>query len=272
MMKNKRHQYIIGDLQGCYSAFNDLLKKIDFDETCDVIYLCGDIVARGENSLETLRMAKRLSDIGALYTVLGNHDITLIANWLKIFEAKDKDKTKDIFKAEDCDELLNWLRKQPFMIKLDKVIIVHAGIPPHWTTKQALKYAKELNIQFSSSKKQLKRLIPKLYLKKDEQWSEKLNGYQRCRMIANYLTRMRLCDKEGNLELKFKEGLDKTMPDNFKAWFDWSTERKERIFFGHWAALKADIDTKQVRSLDGGCVWGGTLVAYRLNDNRVFSV
>lgn len=273
-MTNKRYRYIIGDLQGCYSAFTVLLKKIDFDDNQDLIYLCGDIVARGENSLECLRLAKSLSDKGALQTVLGNHDITLIANWLNIFPAKEKDKTGDIFKADDCDELLNWLRQQPFLIQIDdKSVMTHAGIPSIWTTKQAKAYADELSIQLSSSKKQLKRLLPKLYDKKDnEQWKDDLNGYKRLRLITNYFTRMRLCDKDGNLELKFKGGLDDELPDGYQAWFAWQTDRAERIYFGHWAGLEGKIDTPFVRSLDGGCVWGGQLLAYRLEDGQLFGV
>lgn len=111
--KNYRHEYVIGDLHGCFGAFNQLLEVLDFDETQDKIWLTGDIVARGEDSLSTLREVKRLSDIGALTTVLGNHDITLIATWRGVMNPKPKDKTAAIFEAPDCDELLNWLRKQP---------------------------------------------------------------------------------------------------------------------------------------------------------------
>lgn len=271
--KNYRHEYVIGDLQGCFGAFNQLLEVLDFDETQDKIWLAGDIVARGEDSLSTLREVKRLSDIGALTTVLGNHDITLIATWRGVMNPKPKDKTAAIFAAPDCDELLNWLRKQPLLVYPDgKTVLTHAGIPPNWSIKEAKGYAKELEKQLGGSLKQLDRLLPNLYSKKSDEWSDKLNGYKRMRAIANYFTRMRLCTASGLLEFSFKETLKDTMPSDFRPWFEWFVVRERRILFGHWAALKAEVATKNVRALDGGCVWGGKLVAYRLSDGAVIEV
>ncbi|VEG13560.1 symmetrical bis(5'-nucleosyl)-tetraphosphatase [Moraxella cuniculi] len=271
--KKYRHHYVIGDLQGCHAAFNQLLEVIQFDASCDKLWLAGDIVARGEDSLATLRQAKQLSDMGALTTVLGNHDITLIATWRGILPVKPKDKTEAIFTAKDCDELLNWLRNQPLLVFPDnKTVLTHAGIPPNWSISEAAKYAKELQNQLSGSLKQLDRLLPNLYSKKSDEWSDKLNGYKRMRAIANYLTRMRLCSESGLLEFSFKQTLDDDMPPDFRPWFEWFVVRERRILFGHWAALRAEIDTKFVRALDGGCVWGGNLVAYRLADGAIFQV
>ncbi|MFB6349393.1 symmetrical bis(5'-nucleosyl)-tetraphosphatase [Moraxella marmotae] len=277
MKKNKtkhyRHQYVIGDLQGCFAAFNELLQALDFDETQDKLWLAGDIVARGEDSLATLREVKRLADMGALTTVLGNHDITLIATWRGVLPPKPKDKTAAIFAADDCDELLNWLRKQPLLVFPDeKTVLTHAGIPPNWSIIETAGYAKELEKQLGGSLKQLDRLLPNLYSKKSDEWSDKLNGYKRMRAIANYLTRMRLCTASGLLEFSFKKTLDDDMPMDFRPWFEWFVVRERRILFGHWAALRAEVDTKFVRALDGGCVWGGTLVAYRLADAKVIAV
>lgn len=271
--KSYRHEYVIGDLQGCFDAFNRLLDALEFDENLDKIWLCGDVVARGENSLETLRQVKRLSDIGALTTVLGNHDITLIATWRGILPAKPKDNTASIFTAPDCDELLNWLRCQPLLVfPDDKTVLTHAGIPPNWKVKDAKKYAKELEVQLSGSLKQLDRLLPNLYSRRVVAWSDKLNGYERMRAIANYFTRMRLCDKDGTLEFSFKETLSDEMPKGFRPWFEWEVDRKRKILFGHWAGLKAQIATDKVRALDAGCVWGGQLLAYRLGDGAIISV
>lgn len=271
--KNYRHEYVIGDLQGCFSAFKQLLDVLDFDETQDKIWLAGDIVARGEDSLSTLREVKRLSDLGALTTVLGNHDITLIATWRGIMNPKPKDKTAVIFDAPDCDELLNWLRKQPLLVFPDhRTVLTHAGIPPNWSITEAKSHAKELEKQLGGSLKQLDRLLPNLYSKKSDEWSDKLNGYKRMRAIANYFTRMRLCTATGLLEFSFKESLHDVMPSDFRPWFEWYVVRERRILFGHWAALKAAIATKNVRALDGGCVWGGKLVAYRLSDGAVIEV
>lgn len=271
-MTKKRYRYVIGDLQGCYSAFTALLKKIKFDEACDVIYLCGDIVARGENSLACLRLAKSLSDKGALQTVLGNHDITLIANWLGIFPAKEKDKTLEIFKADDCDDLLNWLRQQPFLIQIDdKNVMTHAGIPSMWTTKQATEYANDLHAKFKGDIDELQALLPKLYNKSPKVWGD-LTGDDKLCAISDYFTRMRLIDKHGVLDFGFKSGLNDKMPDGFFAWFDTPVLRDERVFFGHWAGLEGKIRLPYAYALDGGCVWGGKLLAYCLENGQLFGV
>lgn len=268
----KRYRYVIGDLQGCYGALTKLLKKINFNEDCDVIYLCGDVVARGENSLECLRIAKQLSQKGALYTVLGNHDISLIATWLGILPIKPKDKTEAIFEAKDCDELLNWLRNQPFaLMPDDKTIITHAGIPHIWTSKEALEYANELHTKFSGDIDELKRVLPKLYNKNAKVWGS-LTGDDRLCAISDYLTRMRLINQAGLLEFGFKEGLDEILPDGFMAWFDIPVVRDEKVLFGHWAALEGKIRLPYAYALDGGAVWGGRLIAYRLEDGREFFV
>ena len=159
--KNYRYQYVIGDLQGCFEAFEQLKKAILFDENLDKIWLCGDIVARGEDSLATLSEVKRLSEKGALTTVLGNHDINLLAVWRGFVAAKPKDKTQSILQSPHCDELLNWLRCQPLLALPDeKTVLTHAGIPPNWSVKEAKKYAKELEAHLGGSLKKLDKLLP----------------------------------------------------------------------------------------------------------------
>lgn len=268
-----RHQYVIGDLQGCFSAFERLLDNIDFDPKKDKIWLAGDLVARGEDSLKTLRKVKSLCEQGSAETVLGNHDINLIAVWRGVAKLKKKDNTAEIMWAKDCDELMNWLRRQPILLApSEDTLIVHAGIPPHWKTKEAKVYAKELQHALQTDLKQLDSLLPDLYRKTADDWSDKLEGHDRLRAICNYFTRMRLCKEDGTLEFSFKSSPDDEMPKDFKPWFEWQTNRKQKILFGHWAALMGNVDLPQARALDGGCVWGEKLLAYRLEDGKLFSV
>ncbi|SJM72772.1 symmetrical bis(5'-nucleosyl)-tetraphosphatase [Psychrobacter piechaudii] len=267
-----RSEYVIGDLQGCYAAYLDLLKKIDFDPAQDKLWFVGDLVARGEDSLSTLRHVKGLCEQGAAATVLGNHDINLIAVWRGFAPLKKKDQTEAIFKAPDCNELLNWLRCQPLMaFPNEQTVLVHAGIPPHWKISEAAQYAGEVQVQLSSGFFQLDRVLPHLYSGEADDWSDKLNGFTRIRAITNYLTRMRLCKQDGSLEFSFKSSLTDKMPESFRPWFEWEVPRDRKILFGHWAALKAEVDLPTVRALDGGCVWGNCLVAYRLADGKIFT-
>ena len=54
--------YIIGDVQGCYDTLQKLLKKIKFSEDKDRLYFLGDVVNRGNKSLETLRFIYSLRE------------------------------------------------------------------------------------------------------------------------------------------------------------------------------------------------------------------
>ena len=267
-----RHQYVIGDLQGCHAAYLQLLETLDFDPNQDKLWFAGDLVARGEDSLSTLRDIKALCEQGAAATVLGNHDINLIAVWRGATKLKSKDKTAPIFAADDCDELLEWLRRQPILAYPDEhTVLVHAGIPPHWSIEAAAAYAKELESQLQGSLEQLDELLPNLYSKKADKWHAGIEGFTKMRAIANYFTRMRLCQQDGLLEFDFTAGLDEPMPTDFLPWFEWQIPRTRKILFGHWAALQGEIDLPHARALDGGCVWGNCLLAYRLSDSKVIA-
>ncbi|MDN3454668.1 MULTISPECIES: symmetrical bis(5'-nucleosyl)-tetraphosphatase [unclassified Psychrobacter] len=267
-----RHQYVIGDLQGCYAAYLKLLELLNFDPAQDNLWFAGDLVARGEDSLNTLRHIKALCEQGAAATVLGNHDLNLIAVWRGVAKLKSKDKTAPIFAADDCDELLEWLRHQPLLAYPDEhTVLVHAGIPPHWSIDEAAGYAQQVEAQLQSSLWQLDRLLPNLYSKEADEWHTDIEGFTKMRAIANYFTRMRLSKQDGSLEFSFAAGLDEPMPEGFLPWFEWQVPRTRKILFGHWAALKGEVNLPHARALDGGCVWGNCLLAYRLSDGQVIT-
>lgn len=269
-----RYQYIIGDLQGCFAALQALKDALAFDEQQDCLYFAGDLVARGEDSLNTLREVKRLADLGAARTVLGNHDLNLLAVWRGFQKIKDKDRTQPIFDALDCDVLLNWLRKQPLLLQPTAgSVVAHAGIPPIWTLQQASQYAREVEKVISSELDDLDAFLSHMYGSQPDVWQEHLSGYERWRVITNYFTRMRLCDENGRLEFDFKDDLSAPMPEGFKPWFEWpdQLENHTQLFFGHWAALQGKSISSHIHALDGGCVWGGQLIAYRLEDKQFFT-
>ncbi|EXB83395.1 symmetrical bis(5'-nucleosyl)-tetraphosphatase [Acinetobacter sp. 272263] len=272
----KRYNYIIGDIQGCFEALKALLKHIQFDASQDFIWFAGDIVARGENSLGALRFVKKLVENGAAATVLGNHDLNLLACARGLKETKPKDKTQEVIDAIDSDELIDWLRKQPLCLFPDeKTILTNAGVPCIWTAEQAACLAHEVEaILAHENFTVLDDFLSAMYGTEPDIWSDKLQGNARLRCITNYLTRMRLSNAEGRLEFSFKDSLDDPMPAGFQPWFEFDSKAAEthQIVFGHWAALQAKTVSTNIQNVDGGCVWGNQLVAFRLEDQQLFKV
>ncbi len=271
-----RYNYVIGDVQGCFEALKALLKEIKFDPDQDFIWFAGDLVARGENSIGALRFVKKLVDRGVAATVLGNHDLTLLACARGLKELKDKDNTRDVIDAIDSDDLIDWLRKQPLcLFPNEHTILTHAGIPCIWSAEQTFAFAKEVEAIISHDDFDVvDAFLAEMYGKQPELWSNALEGNARLRCITNYLTRMRLTNAEGKMEFSFKDSLDDPMPEGFQPWFEFESEaaKTHQVIFGHWAALQGKTINPQIQNVDGGCVWGNQLIAYRLEDKEIFKV
>jgi len=273
---NIRYNYVIGDVQGCFEALKALLKEIKFDPDQDFIWFAGDLVARGENSIGALRFVKKLVDRGVAATVLGNHDLTLLACARGLKELKEKDNTRDVIDAIDSDDLIDWLRKQPLcLFPNEQTILTHAGIPCLWSAEQTAAFAKEIEAVIAHDDfSVVDAFLADMYGKEPDLWSDDLEGNARLRCITNYLTRMRLTNSEGRLEFSFKDSLDDPMPAGFQPWFEFESKAAQthQLIFGHWAALQGKTINPQIQNVDGGCVWGHQLIAYRLEDKELFKV
>ena len=271
-----RYNYVIGDVQGCFEALKALLKTIQFDPDQDFIWFAGDLVARGENSLGALRFIKKLVERNAAATVLGNHDLTLLAAARGIKAIKDKDNIRDVIDAIDSDDLIDWLRKQPLCVFPNATtVLTHAGIPTNWTAEQTAALAAEVEAVIAADDFDVvDAFLKEMYGKEPTLWSEELTGHARLRCIVNYLTRMRLTDSAGRLEFSFKDSLNDPMPEGFKPWFEFASQAAQthKVVFGHWAALQGKTISDSIQNVDGGCVWGHQLMAYRLEDETLFAV
>ena len=271
-----RYNYVIGDVQGCFEALKALLKTIQFDPDQDFIWFAGDLVARGENSLGALRFIKKLVERNSAATVLGNHDLTLLAAARGIKAIKDKDNIRDVIDAIDSDDLIDWLRKQPLCVFPNaKTILTHAGIPTNWTAEQTAALAAEVEAVIAADDFDVvDAFLKEMYGKEPTLWSDELTGHARLRCIVNYLTRMRLTDSAGRLEFSFKDSLNDPMPEGFKPWFEFASQAAQthKVVFGHWAALQGKTISDSIQNVDGGCVWGHQLMAYRLEDKTLFAV
>ena len=262
--------YAIGDIQGCYDELQRLLQQIDFDPAHDRLWFTGDLVNRGPKSLETLRFVKGLGERAV--TVLGNHDLHLLAVWQhKHKHFKSNDTLGPIFEADDGEELLEWLRHQPLMhydATLDYAMF-HAGLPPQWDRDEALSRAAEVETVLQGER--FHEFLGHMYGNKPRCWSKNLDGWDRLRFIVNCFTRLRLCDDEGRLEFKHKGKLD-AAPEGYRPWFELEHRRSaaQRLVFGHWSALGL-YQGHNVHSIDTGCLWGGALTTLKLETGEVMS-
>jgi bis(5'-nucleosyl)-tetraphosphatase (symmetrical) len=260
--------YIVGDIQGCYLELRLLLDKIQFDAPKDKLWLVGDLVNRGPGSLDVLRLVKSLGD--SAITVLGNHDLHLLAVAAGVAQLHRSDTLDEILAAPDRDELLTWLRQQRLMYVEGNNVMVHAGLLPQWSIKQAAKLAREVETVLRGD--DYIKFLEHMYGNTPNSWDDELSGYKRLRVITNAFTRLRICTPEGEMEYKFKGEVEK-MPAGYVPWFDVPkrTSQDATVFFGHWSALGLKV-TPNVIALDTGCLWGGTLTAMRLEDRQLFQV
>jgi len=262
--------YAIGDVQGCYRELQDLLATIAFGAQ-DSVWLTGDIVNRGPQSLETLRFIKALG--AQAITVLGNHDLHLLTVAANAVPLKQKDTLQDVLAAKDREELLDWLRQLP-LVHYDKTLnylLVHAGIPPQWNITSACTYAHEVEKVLRSDDAAL--FLAHMYGEQPSRWSDALQGWGRLRYITNALTRMRFCTAEGELEFHHKQK-NADVPEGFMPWFEHTQFQAlpYQIIFGHWAALEGKTYHPRIHAIDTGCAWGNRLTALRLEDGKRFSV
>lgn len=260
--------YAIGDPQGCYAALQRLLDEIAFDDRADRLWVVGDLVNRGPDSLATLRFAKALGE--AAVCLLGNHDLHLLAVAHGVQRQRRDDTLQEVLDAPDRDELLEWLRGRPLMHVEHGFAMVHAGLLPQWTIDQARDLARE--VEQALVGEHWGELLTRMYGNQPARWSDQLSGYDRLRVIINAMTRLRLCSREGEMEFEHK-GRIEDAPPGFLPWFDVPGRRGRGtpVIFGHWSALGLKL-TDDLIGLDTGCLWGRRLTAFRLEDRRIFQV
>lgn len=260
--------YAVGDIQGCYHSFLQLLDEISFDLGQDQLWLVGDIINRGANSLEVLRWV--VAHREQVTCVLGNHDLHALVVAAGFVRMHRSDTLQSLLAAEDRDVLLDWLRHQKMLHAEQGYVMVHAGLLPEWSLEQALALSKE--VEHALQGHDYRNFLRHMYGNQPSRWRDDLDGIDRLRIITNAMTRLRICRADGEMEFQYKATLA-DIPDGYMPWFD-VPERKTRsevVIFGHWSALGLQ-QRNNVVALDTGCLWNGKLTAFRLHDQAVFQV
>ncbi len=254
--------YAIGDVQGCFDELKALLTLIKFNSDRDQLWFCGDIVNRGPKSLETLRFIRSLEDNAV--TVLGNHDLHLLATAYDHRRLGKRDTFDDILQASDAFELLEWLRHQHMVFHDENknITLLHAGIHPDWSITKVLQLAKEME-QVLQSDNHL-NFYSHMYGEKPFIWDDNLTGWSRYRFITNILTRLRYCDERGKPAFNAK-GAPGSQAMNLMPWYEIPNRQSQGnvIIFGHWSTLPhAGLSSiNDTYAIDSGCLWGGALTA-----------
>jgi len=267
--------YLVGDIQGCYSELAALLKQVSFNREVDQLYVAGDLVARGPDSLATLRFIKSLN--GSAKVVLGNHDLHLLAVYTGIKKVKKQDLLNSLLDADDVEELMNWLAQQPLLQKIgnDNAYMSHAGISPQWTLTQAIEQAKFAQQRLSSNNRN--QWLSSMYGEKPNDWQQAKTEIEKFRYTINAFTRMRYCYTNKSLEFESKSA-PPTIHNNQQSsttllpWYELSSTINETTWvFGHWAALMGKCSHQNIYPLDTGCVWGNHLTLLRWHDKKIFT-
>jgi bis(5'-nucleosyl)-tetraphosphatase (symmetrical) len=252
--------YAIGDIQGCFDDLLRLLDTLSFNENTDQLWFAGDLVNRGPKSLETLRFVKSLGS--SAVTVLGNHDMHLLAASCIQKIANKKDALSQVLEAPDRDELIHWLRHRPLFHHNDDFCLVHAGLPPQWDFNKTKRMAIIAEKALQDPDYQV--FLKQMYGNKPNIWSANLKGVPRLRFIINCFTRMRYCDINGRLDFANTGPLG-SQPKSLLPWFEVPKRKNAdmRIIFGHWSTL-GYYEGSNCYGIDTGCLWGGQLTAIKL--------
>ncbi|MBL8315055.1 MAG: symmetrical bis(5'-nucleosyl)-tetraphosphatase [Rubrivivax sp.] len=256
--------HLIGDLQGCAQALEQMLAAIGFSPSRDRIVVLGDLVNRGPQSLQVLR---RLAGLGSAATcLLGNHDMHLLAVAHDARNLHRSDTLAELLAAPDRAACIEWLRQQRLAHLECGWLCVHAGVVPQWTTQQTLALATEVQVLLRGP--ELGGFLDVMYGNEPDQWSDSLAGQERTRFIVNALTRLRFCTPEGVLDFKTKEGTG-AAPPGYLPWFEAPGRQTadQPTAFAHWSMLGL-VNRPNLLAIDTGCVWGGALTAVRVDGGR----
>ncbi len=253
--------YLVGDLQGCCKPLERLLQTIDFSPSRDQLYVLGDLVNRGPDSMGVLRRLRNLE--GAATCLLGNHDLHLLAVAHGVRKPHRSDTLDPILDADDRDDWLNWLRQQHLAVHAHGWLMVHAGVVPQWDAAQTVALAREVEIMLRSP--EVGEFLTTMYGNEPARWDDSLQGVDRWRCVVNSLTRLRFCAADGTMEFATKEGAGGA-PEGYMPWFEVPGRRTQGapVAFGHWSTLGL-INRDDLLALDTGCIWGGHLTAVRVD-------
>ncbi len=264
--------YVIGDIQGCFDGLKRALATVEFNKSKDTLWLTGDLIARGPQSLDTLNFLYKNQD--SVKTVLGNHDLHFLSVANKIKKENPKDLLTPLLTSPKLSKYINWLRCQPLLLELPdhSGYMSHAGLAPDWQVEDAIYWSQQ--VQDILSSKDYVKFLPSMYGKKPTKWNANLTDIDKIKYSINAFTRMRFCSLSGHLEFNSKFSPQELTDNTLQPWFEYDKKRfnQNKWFFGHWASLMGKTNNKNIIALDTGYVWGQYLTVYELTKQTRFKI
>ncbi|WP_051201880.1 symmetrical bis(5'-nucleosyl)-tetraphosphatase [Ferrimonas senticii] len=274
-MSNSVQNLFVGDIQGCLLELQQLLSHLNFEPTRDYLWVCGDLISRGPDSLATLRYLKSLGEHAKV--VLGNHDLHLFCVAAGLKKGSRRDRQEALLAATDLPELIHWLRQQPLLRECSQhnVVMTHAGLPPQWDLAIARSRAAEAAAILRGD--DYLDFCQQMYGDKPDSDDPHAPLYERATFTVNAFTRMRYLRPDGSLEFEDKTSpqmAEPTSSDNIP-WFTYPNHQtlpQHRLVFGHWAALLGQTNHANALGLDMGCCWGGHLCIWHAEHNAKYLI
>jgi bis(5'-nucleosyl)-tetraphosphatase (symmetrical) len=264
--------YFVGDLQGCFDGLQQALAEVEFSSSKDILWLTGDLIARGEQSLQTLEFLYKNQD--SVKTVLGNHDLHFLSVANKVKKENPKDLLTPLLQSPKLTRYIDWLRLQPLVLTLpdNSGFMSHAGLAPDWQVEDAVYWSQQ--VQSILMAKDYTDFLPSMYGKKPTKWHQNLSELDKIKYAINALTRMRYCSLDGELEFDTKCAPQDLADKKLLPWFQFNKQRfkQHKWIFGHWASLMGETKNKNIIALDTGYVWGQYLTIYELKKDSYIKV
>ncbi|QQX81204.1 symmetrical bis(5'-nucleosyl)-tetraphosphatase [Shewanella sp. KX20019] len=261
--------YFVGDIQGCFEELELVLGKVAFNPSTDCLWAVGDLIARGDGSLQTLQYFKSLE--GSAKVVLGNHDLHLLAVHGKLKRVNPKDHLTELLTSADIGILIDWLRLQPLYQEYPEqnILMTHAGIPPQWDL-DTLRHQADIVANALQQPDYLSALIAKMYTDSVDNWRDDLTELERKIYTINALTRMRYLYPDGRLDFDCKLPIEQCDNPQLSPWFSHNAplRAEHTLVFGHWAAIMGKVNSPALQALDTGCCWGEHLTLWHLESDQ----
>lgn len=126
-------RYVISDIHGYYGLFLKLMEKIGFSDA-DELYICGDIIDKGP---ESVRLLSHVASLPNVYAIRGNHEEAFLQYYESLMRESDDygyvlDELRKYFPKDGyllTWELVDYLENLPYYIETDDFLCVHAGAP-----------------------------------------------------------------------------------------------------------------------------------------------